>query len=115
MTPLRDGFFFPRERALDQETSATQLAIELKREQRELEGDFQLEPPLPRAIRCFAFGLDTETEIKNGRTFHFSTCTTNKLFCQTSAARVIVTETVKLQAVQTEQVIAYFRILTLLT
>lgn len=61
VSPPRGGFY-PGERALGQETSATQARDRPKARARELEGDFQLEPPLPRSIRCFAFGLDTETE-----------------------------------------------------
>lgn len=56
---------------------------------REQEGDFQREPPLPEAARCFAFGLDTETEINDGPSFVLLLENhTNKRTCPTRAELV---------------------------
>lgn len=46
-------------------------------------GGFPARAPTSRTSRCFAFGLDTETEINDGHTFVFPLKTANKSFCLT--------------------------------
>lgn len=72
------------------ETSATPLELDKAREHESRRGISSASPHFPQQP-CFAFGLDTETEINDGHTFSFFFShlrTQNKLSCLSWGSRV---------------------------